>query len=105
MRQENFPFVAEDEKTSAFSFFFRCHFVPRNLLSILSEGGNEFVELCKRKLGKQAQEFGFTRDTLEKVCRLAEILKHLNTDSLLEKALALKGGTAINLTIFNLSRL
>lgn len=59
----------------------------------------------KRKLGKQAQELGFTRDTLEKVCRLAEILKHLNTDPLLENALALKGGTSINLTIFNLPRM
>jgi len=59
----------------------------------------------KRKLGKQAQELGFSRDTLEKVCRLAEILKHLNTDSLLKDALALKGGTAINLTIFNLPRM
>jgi predicted nucleotidyltransferase component of viral defense system len=59
----------------------------------------------KRKLGKQAQELGFVRDTLEKVCRLAEILKYLNTDSLLKTALALKGGTAINLTIFNVPRM
>lgn len=59
----------------------------------------------KRKLGKQAQELGFVRDTLEKVCRLAEILKHLNTDPLLKNTLALKGGTAINLTIFNLPRM
>lgn len=59
----------------------------------------------KRKLGKQAQELGFTRDTLEKECRLAEILKHLNTDPLLENALALKGGTAINFSIFNLPRM
>lgn len=59
----------------------------------------------KRKLGKQAQELGFTRDTLEKVCRLAEILKYLNTNPLLQNALALKGGTAINLTIFSLPRM
>ena len=59
----------------------------------------------KRELGKQAQELGFVRDTLEKVYRLADILKYLNTNPLLKDALALKGGTAINLTIFNLPRL
>lgn len=45
------------------------------------------------------------RDTLEKVYRLAEILKYINTDKLLEKRLVLKGGTAINLMAFNLPRL
>ena len=37
--------------------------------------------------------------------RLAEILKLISNDPLLSTALALKGGTAINLTIFNLPRL
>ena len=59
----------------------------------------------KQKLGRHAQELGFVRDTLEKVCRLAEVLKYLNTNPLLKDALALKGGTAINLTIFHLPRL
>ena len=59
----------------------------------------------KRKLGEQAKELGFIRDTLEKVCRLLEVLKYLNTNPILREALALKGGTAINLTIFNLPRL
>ena len=59
----------------------------------------------KRKLGEQAKELGFIRDTLEKVCRLIEVLKYLNTNPILQDALALKGGTAINLTIFNLPRL
>ena len=59
----------------------------------------------KRKLGKQAQELGFIRDTLEKVFRLSEILKYINNDPLLRESLALKGGTAINMTIFNLPRL
>lgn len=59
----------------------------------------------KRKLGKQAQELGFIRDTLEKVFRLSEILKYMNNDPLLRDSLALKGGTAINMTIFNLPRL
>lgn len=56
-------------------------------------------------LSQKAEEIGFVRDTLEKVYRLADILKFLNTVSLLRDSLALKGGTAINLTIFNLPRL
>lgn len=56
-------------------------------------------------LGKKAEELGFVRDTLEKVTRLADILEYLNTNPILKESLALKGGTAINLTIFNLLRL
>jgi predicted nucleotidyltransferase component of viral defense system len=56
-------------------------------------------------LGKKAEELGFVRDTLEKVTRLADILEYLNTNPTLKDCLALKGGTAINLTIFNLPRL
>lgn len=59
----------------------------------------------KLLLGKQAKELGFVRDTYEKVCRLTEILKFFENDELLAKSLAVKGGTAINLTIFNLPRL
>jgi len=56
-------------------------------------------------IGKRAEKLGFVRDTLEKVYRLADILEYLNTNPLLKESLALKGGTAINLTIFNLPRL
>jgi predicted nucleotidyltransferase component of viral defense system len=56
-------------------------------------------------LGKKAVELGFVRDTLEKVTRLADVLEYLNTNPVLKDSLALKGGTAINLTIFNLPRL
>lgn len=56
-------------------------------------------------MGKRAEELGFIRDTLEKVYRLADILEYLNTNPLLRESLGLKGGTAINLTIFNLPRL
>lgn len=56
-------------------------------------------------LGNKAKELGFVRDTLEKVIRLADILEYLNTNPILKDTLALKGGTAINLTIFNLPRL
>ena len=56
-------------------------------------------------LGKRAEELGFIRDTLEKVYRLADVLEYLNTNPLFKESLALKGGTAINLIIFNLPRL
>jgi len=56
-------------------------------------------------LGQKAEELGFVRDTLEKVTRLADVLEYLNTNPILKESLALKGGTAINLTIFNLPRL
>lgn len=56
-------------------------------------------------LGKKAEELGFVRDTLEKVTRLADVLEYMNTNPILKESLALKGGTAINLTIFNLPRL
>jgi len=59
----------------------------------------------KRLLGQKADELDFIRDTLEKVYRLVDTLEYLNQNPLLKENLALKGGTAINLTIFNLPRL
>lgn len=59
----------------------------------------------KGKLGQAAKQYGFVRDTFEKVLRLKEILVYLNTNEYLCEHLALKGGTAINMTIFNLPRL
>jgi predicted nucleotidyltransferase component of viral defense system len=59
----------------------------------------------KQTLAAQAKELGFVRDTLEKVVRLTDILKFMESDPLLGTSLALKGGTAINLTVFNLPRL
>ena len=52
-----------------------------------------------------AREMNFVRDTLEKVLRLMDILKYINHNPLTRANLALKGGTAINLTVFNLPRL
>ena len=63
------------------------------------------MEFDRRIIGKQAQELGFIRDTFEKTYRLAGIMKFIGNDPFLSEALALKGGTAINLTIFNLPRL
>lgn len=59
----------------------------------------------KAEMGRCAAENGFQRDVFEKVYRLKETLKFLNTEPILKEHLLLKGGTAINLTIFNLPRL
>lgn len=63
------------------------------------------MQLDRMTLGRMAKDMGFVRDTLEKVCRLADVLKFMEQDELLSKSIALKGGTAINLTIFDLPRL
>ncbi|MBQ3253305.1 MAG: nucleotidyl transferase AbiEii/AbiGii toxin family protein [Acholeplasmatales bacterium] len=55
------------------------------------------VDLCSKT--------NFIKDNLEKVLRLNEILKFLNSDEELKDKLALKGGTAINLTAVKLPRL
>lgn len=59
----------------------------------------------KMEIGRVTQQYGFVRDTFEKVLRLKEILKYMNEEEYLKEHLLLKGGTAINLTIFNLPRL
>lgn len=63
------------------------------------------MQLDRLMFGRLAKELGFVRDTLEKVCRLADVLKFMESDEFLSKRVALKGGTAINLTIFDLPRL
>ena len=63
------------------------------------------MEIDRKWLGKVAESEGFVRDTLEKVYRLREVLFYLNNHPLMKECLALKGGTAINLTVFNLPRL
>lgn len=59
----------------------------------------------KTDIGRAATQYGFIRDTFEKVFRLKEVLEYFNTQEYLANHLVLKGGTAINLTIFNLPRL
>ena len=59
----------------------------------------------RRELDVRAREYGFNRDTFEKVLRLRTILDFLNTHEYIREHLLLKGGTAINLTVFNLPRL
>ena len=62
-------------------------------------------EYSRKELGRQAAELGFIRDTFEKVSRLAGLLSFFGRDPVLSQYLALKGGTAINLIVFNLPRL
>lgn len=59
----------------------------------------------KDEIGRISIEKGFVRDTYEKVLRLVEILEFLSSDSYLSQSLSLKGGTALNLTVFDLPRL
>jgi predicted nucleotidyltransferase component of viral defense system len=59
----------------------------------------------KSFLEKMSSETGFIRDNLEKVFRMCDILQFLNTHPVTKEYLTLKGGTAINLTVFNFPRL
>ena len=63
------------------------------------------VALNKSFLEKRAQETGFVRDTLEKVYRLIEVLEYISENPFLSNKLTLKGGTAINLFVFDMPRL
>ena len=62
-------------------------------------------QYSRRDLDVRAREYGFNRDMFEKVLRLRTILEFLNTQEYMREHLLLKGGTAINLTVFNLPRL
>ena len=57
------------------------------------------------ELEKLARETGFIRDNLEKVIRLSNILEFLVSNDNLKGKVVLKGGTAINLTVFDMPRL
>jgi predicted nucleotidyltransferase component of viral defense system len=59
----------------------------------------------KITIGRKARELGFVRDPFEKMSRLTEVLRFIGSEHELNPLLALKGGTAINLTVFNLPRL
>jgi predicted nucleotidyltransferase component of viral defense system len=58
----------------------------------------------KSDLIKMSTKTGFIQNTLEKVLRLSEVLNFL-FKSKYSDSLSLKGGTAINLVIFDLPRL
>lgn len=63
------------------------------------------MDYSKQYLENLSKETGFIRDNLEKVLRLVEVLKFLNSDQIFKDKLALKGGTSINMTVMRLPRL
>lgn len=59
----------------------------------------------KNDLAQLAAQTNFLRDNLEKVLRLTEVLRFFANNPKLNACLVLKGGTAINMTVFELPRL
>jgi predicted nucleotidyltransferase component of viral defense system len=57
------------------------------------------------KLNTEAQNTGFRPDILEKVAHLLNLLVMIQSHSFLKDKLVLKGGTALNLFVFNVPRL
>lgn len=67
--------------------------------------GRSAVIISLEKLTAQAEATGFRPDVLEKVAHLLELLDALNSHPFLKGKLALKGGTALNLFVFDVPRL
>ena len=59
----------------------------------------------KNDLSQLATQTLFLRDNLEKVLRLTDVLRFIADNPKLKDCLVLKGGTAINLTVFAMPRL
>ena len=59
----------------------------------------------KNDIAQLAAQTNFLRDNLEKVLRLSEVLQFIAHSPRLKDCLVLKGGTAINLTVFTMPRL
>lgn len=49
------------------------------------------MQLDRMTLGRMEKEMGFVRDTLEKMCRLADVLKFMEGEEVLSKSIALRG--------------
>src|SRR5208283_993040 len=63
------------------------------------------LRISPQMLTAQAEATGFRPDVLEKVAHLLGLLDALQSHPFLKGKLALKGGTALNLFIFNVPRL
>lgn len=59
----------------------------------------------KNDIALLANKTYFLRDNLEKVLRLVDVLQYIAQNDKLNDCLVLKGGTAINLTVFEMPRL
>ena len=63
------------------------------------------IQYKLKEINVFAKKMGFVANTLEKVCRLTGVLHLIEKDPFLYKSLGFKGGTAINLVIFDCPRL
>lgn len=63
------------------------------------------MKISKELLIQQSNQTGFRAEILEKAWRLMNVLEGINSHPYLQERLALKGGTALNLFIFDLPRL
>jgi predicted nucleotidyltransferase component of viral defense system len=63
------------------------------------------MKISYEKLTAQAEATGFRPDVLEKVAHLLGLLEALGMHPFLKDKLELKGGTALNLFVFNVPRL
>ena len=63
------------------------------------------MKLSREKLQAEAEATGFRPDALEKVLHLLALLEGFRSHPFLKGRLALKGGTALNLFVFDLPRL
>ncbi len=61
--------------------------------------------LTEMQLQQRAAESGYQQDVLEKVIRLLDLLDTLRSHPFLRQRIALKGGTALNLFLFDAPRL
>ena len=63
------------------------------------------MKVSPEKLAAEAEMTGFRPDMLEKAAHLLGLLDALRSHPFLKKKLVLKGGTALNLFIFDVPRL
>lgn len=63
------------------------------------------MKISIEKLASEAQTTGFRRDLLEKVAHLLSLLNAMQSHPFLRGKLVLKGGTALNLFVFDVPRL
>ena len=63
------------------------------------------MKISPEKLAAEAETTGFRPDVLEKVAHLLGLLNALRSHPFLKEKLVLKGGTALNLFIFDVPRL
>ena len=63
------------------------------------------MKVSRQKLQKEAQATGFRPEILEKVIHLLNLLDAFNNHPFLKGRWVLKGGTALNLFLFDVPRL